>query len=149
MCASDAIAESGRAFICWHKIFPQTLPGLRVAACILFLEGYEEIPGAFHFIASHTSASLGNESAFSYLCQLFFFLFTPLPSYHIHSSRLPISQLFSRLICDAIEERIPSPSPSRCVPKLNRTFHESPKLLQPSPVAAMTAAVTLREKVIL
>lgn len=60
------------------SVFPSDAPGCTHNSVYSVSGRILGDPAAFNFIASHTSASLDNDSAFSYLHQLFF---TPFLSY--------------------------------------------------------------------
>lgn len=128
------------------SVFPSDAPG-RTHNSVYSVSGrILGDPAAFNFIASHTSASLGNDSAFSYLRQLFFYpLSLLLTRPFLSAAHLPVIQPFN--LRRYRKKRIPTPS--GCEPELNQTFHEGPELIRPSSAPAMTAAVTMGEKVIL
>lgn len=72
------------------SVFPSDAPGRRHNSVYSVSGRILGDPEAFNFIASHTSASLGNDSAFSYLRQLFF-----LPPFSLIDASVPLSCPFA------------------------------------------------------
>lgn len=137
---------------CWHRIFPppafpSDAPGLTHNWVFCFCKDMRRSRGPFILlprILLRRWVMSRHFLTFAGCC--FFFFYPAFPLITSIARGCPLATNLTVLISDAIEERIPSHSPSRCAPELNQTFHESPKLIRPSSAPAMTAAVTIGEK---